>query len=85
MRTNDDLWRDVDQSMSALETETDHHRQPPEHANLMFKMLRVMVTLAKIGDQSTRRVVHLTWALLALTFVLLVVAIVQTVWMFYSK
>ena len=78
----DDPWTEVDQLMSDLEADTNGPKQPTALAGLMFRMQKVSVALAKINDKSTRRVVHLTWALLGLTAVLLAVAIAQTVRMF---
>jgi len=77
-----DPWHEVDQLMSELEKDTSGPKQPTALAGLMFRMQKVSVDLAKLNDKSSRRVVHLTWALLALTVVLLFVTIGQTVLMF---
>ena len=82
MMKNKNPWHEVDEWMSDLESDTSGPKQPTALAGLMFRMQKVSVALAKINEKSTRRVVHLTWALLALTAVLLGVAVVQTVLMF---
>jgi hypothetical protein len=77
MKNRQDPWVEVDNAMQSLEQDCKNSTQPTALSGHLFKMLKVQCLLARINDRSTRRVVWLTWGLLALTVALLLVAIGQ--------
>jgi hypothetical protein len=72
-----DLQKEIAQIMTDIQKIAKRSRDFGTSTEVTAKFAELLVSLSELAEISTRRLVHLSWALFGLTAILLLVSIVQ--------